>query len=736
MLSALHTILYRIPVIVIFFLLSVFTYGQSAVPPYEIRDDSTWQLVVPEVHVLHYFDKTGKLDLNGARALAAQGSFEKWDTSEAKKFEVRENHWFHYRVTNATGKRLESAFDSYASVSYFHIIRSNGQVETLTTGTDQSWKYKTEFFNANISPFWLAAGETVDVFYHARFVNSRFLDGNFKVALANPDPYARRMLVTYEPRYHQNLTNQTFLSGLILLATFIYFLFYSLVREKVFLFFALFLFGQGLGRSHYIQLLFRYYPETQEAINFLGSSTFIFFLLFFREYLNTKKYQPRWDKLLVALAAAVGIAIFYIEFFRSEQFDSTGTLLLAAIVVVMLITFFLLGAEQEKEKKFLLYAILPALIGFLLLVSFSFIVEVFISYDTPYVQQINYTWNFLGRLLDLSLLWMILSFSRLLFRRFSEQRQRIREQELEKEQILQRQELERLNLIEQQKKELEAQVAERTAELKRSIEDLKSTQAQLIQSEKMASLGEMTAGIAHEIQNPLNFVNNFAEVNAELADEINEEIRSSVQDPAQREKLALLLNDMKANQAKIREHGKRADSIVKNMLQHSRTASEKKEPVNFNALVDEYVKLSYHGFRGRDKSFNANFQTELDPAIDTAELLPQDFGRVVLNLVNNAFYAVRDKARTAGEDFRPAVQIKTEKENGMVNLTVSDNGNGIPDSLREKILQPFFTTKPAGEGTGLGLSISYDIITKGHGGTMRVESTEGKGTSFIVSIPA
>jgi signal transduction histidine kinase len=337
--------------------------------------------------------------------------------------------------------------------------------------------------------------------------------------------------------------------------------------------------------------------------------------------------------------------------------------------------------------------------------------------------------------MELTFIWMIISFSRLLFRRFTEQRQKISEQEKEKEQILLEQEQEKLRLIEKQKIDLENQVTERTAELKQSLENLKATQAQLIQSEKMASLGEMTAGIAHEIQNPLNFVNNFAEVNNEITGEIKAEIEKLIPED-KREGLNALLDDLAGNQEKIRFHGKRADSIVKNMLMHSRKGITQKEPVNLNALVDEYTKLSYHGLRARDKSFNSDFDIQLDPSITTVDMLQQDFGRVILNLVNNAFYAVHEKTKTGGNDYKPAVIVKTSKVKDAVRIEVNDNGDGINEQIKDKIFQPFFTTKPTGEGTGLGLSISYEIITKGHSGKMWVESKEGEGTSFIVEIPA
>jgi signal transduction histidine kinase len=262
--------------------------------------------------------------------------------------------------------------------------------------------------------------------------------------------------------------------------------------------------------------------------------------------------------------------------------------------------------------------------------------------------------------------------------------------------------------------------------------ELKSTQAQLIQSEKMASLGELTAGIAHEIQNPLNFVNNFSEVNEELINELVEEI-----DKGNTAEVKLIAADLQRNLAKINYHGKRADAIVKGMLQHSRTSTGKKEPADINALCDEYLRLSYHGLRAKDKSFNAEFKTVLDEGIGKINVVTQDIGRVMLNLLNNAFHAVNDKKKIAGTDYKPMVVVETKKSNnGYVEIKVIDNGKGIPQKIINKIFQPFFTTKPTGEGTGLGLSLAYDIITKQHNGTINVETKEGEGTTFIIHLPA
>jgi len=265
--------------------------------------------------------------------------------------------------------------------------------------------------------------------------------------------------------------------------------------------------------------------------------------------------------------------------------------------------------------------------------------------------------------------------------------------------------------------------------LETTLADLKSTQSQLIQSEKMASLGELTAGIAHEIQNPLNFVNNFSEVSTELVDEMNEEISKGHLDDAKE-----IASDLKQNLEKINHHGKRAGDIVKGMLQHSRTSSGQKEPTDINALCDEYLRLAYHGLRAKDKTFNAEMKTEFDQGIGKINIIPQDIGRVILNLITNAFYAVNEKTKQNITGYEPIVDVSTKKEGKNVLITVKDNGNGIPKSIVDKIFQPFFTTKPTGQGTGLGLSLSYDIV-KAHGGEIKVETKENEGTGFLIILP-
>jgi signal transduction histidine kinase len=298
------------------------------------------------------------------------------------------------------------------------------------------------------------------------------------------------------------------------------------------------------------------------------------------------------------------------------------------------------------------------------------------------------------------------------------------------------------------KQKANAQLKSQKEKVENTLEQLKSTQTQLIQSEKMASLGELTAGIAHEIQNPLNFVNNFSEINKELIDELKEELAVGNMQLANE-----IAGDIKQNLEKINHHGKRADAIVKGMLQHSRTSTGQKEPTDINALADEYLRLAYHGLRAKDKTFNADFKTDLDPTLPKINVIPQDIGRVLLNLINNAFYAVDKRAKENVEGYKPEVVVSTSSSpfekggikgglNDVVTITVSDNGPGIPSHIVDKIFQPFFTTKPTGQGTGLGLSLSYDIA-KAHGGEIRVESKparagsdgEGEGSEFIIQIP-
>ena len=296
---------------------------------------------------------------------------------------------------------------------------------------------------------------------------------------------------------------------------------------------------------------------------------------------------------------------------------------------------------------------------------------------------------------------------------------------------------EQQRLLTEQNAQLEQKVKERTweisqqkEELQKSLAELNATQLQLVQKEKMASLGELTAGIAHEIQNPLNFVNNFSEMGIEILSEVRDEMAAGNLNLAME-----ALEVARTNWIKVMSHGKRAETIVKSMMEHSQSDRGEKQPTDLHALMDEYLNLAYHSYRAKAKGFSATLETHYDAAVGLVQVLPKDIGRVLINLFNNAFYSVQQKKQQLNGTFEPCVQVSTAKTGSKVEISIKDNGAGISKKNLSKIYQPFFTTKPAGEGTGLGLSLSYDIVTKSHGGELRVESTEGEGAEFIVQLP-
>jgi signal transduction histidine kinase len=485
----------------------------------------------------------------------------------------------------------------------------------------------------------------------------------------------------------------------------------------------------GLG---FEDLFFKDHPAVSWYASIILSPFFGFFLIHsVRHFLKTFTRFARWDTYLVVLSFAQAIAYWFAQFapaflYRNlsplSDYITVGSLLLMCLS--LLFTIFLYRREKDKVVRLELYALAP----FAITLSINIIFFLFNSIKyfktvneavTEFMfalQQVNHV------AYNVSQVWMIILFACVLFMRFSSLRKKVAQQEVEKEK-------DRNALIAQQKIELEKQVTERTSELQQSLENLKSTQKQLIQSEKMASLGELTAGIAHEIQNPLNFVNNFSEVNKELLDEMKDEMKKGNLEEADS-----IANDVIENEQKINHHGKRADAIVKGMLQHSRVSTGQKELTDINALADEYLRLSYHGLRAKDKSFNAEMKTDFDESIGKINIIPQDIGRVLLNLFNNSFYAVNEQKNRNPESYKPTVSVTTKKSENSVLITVSDNGNGIPQKVVDKIFQPFFTTKPTGEGTGLGLSLAYDIVNA-HGGELKVETHEGQGTEFTIQLP-
>ncbi|MCB0527987.1 MAG: hypothetical protein KDC61_01225 [Saprospiraceae bacterium] len=431
-----------------------------------------------------------------------------------------------------------------------------------------------------------------------------------------------------------------------------------------------------------------------------------------RKTAETRRLIPEWDKVFskIWLGSIIFFGLAQLPFLKFLG-DWYGEI----IYIALLVTIYLL--REHRSARLLAVALLP--LGVVVVVNHlvRFIAPSFYADLKAFFES---SAAFAG-------LWMYGFGIYATIQNNRDRKQRLREEEKIRQEAAKKAELEHL-------------VVERTTELtsqketlEKALAELKAAQAQLVHSEKMASLGELTAGIAHEIQNPLNFVNNFSELSVELAAELQEALGSEAID---RDLVAELVEDLIKNQEKINYHGKRASNIVTGMLQHARTSTGKKEPTDLNALADEYLRLSYHGLRAKDKSFNAKMVAEFDPAVGTIEVVAQDLGRVLLNLINNAFYAVWKKREQAPADYDPTVTVISRRlKPGTVEIRIKDNGTGIPDSLRSKIFQPFFTTKPTGQGTGLGLSLAYDIVTKGHGGKMKVESKEGEGTEMVITLP-
>ena len=442
---------------------------------------------------------------------------------------------------------------------------------------------------------------------------------------------------------------------------------------------------------------------------------------YLRKFLDTPTRIPAWDRILKQGWAAAGVLLMAGVLFKIE--DVSNGWLWGIVGLIIAYTVWLI--QDYRPARTLLLAVAP--FGVLMVLS-----ELIKIVDPAFLKENE---DFFGSTIGFSVIWLI-TFVIIA---------RNQKKGAERERLEREQEAEKRRQIEFQNAELERMVAERTAEitsqkeeLEHALTELRTTQTQLIQSEKMASLGELTAGIAHEIQNPLNFVNNFSEVSVELIDELAEEQQKSDRDT---ELEADLLADLKQNLQKITHHGSRASSIVRGMLQHSRANTGQREPTDLNALCDEYLRLAYHGLRAKDKTFNAQFSVDLDASLGLISLVPQDIGRVLLNLFTNAFYAVQQRQKngqnfTGSNSYQPTVQVQTRCTDGQAEIRVIDNGTGMPEGVRTKIFQPFFTTKPTGEGTGLGLSLAYDIITKGHAGTLNVASREGEGTTFTIRLPA
>lgn len=515
--------------------------------------------------------------------------------------------------------------------------------------------------------------------------------------------------------------------GFILLIVIYNLILFLRVRERDHLFYGLWVLMMGvqvmLFRGHLNEFFYAENPQIERYGAALAGLVGLCHILFTRSFLRLRELSPRLYRF-----STVIFGLFLLAFLWDVYAISRGSLLdLVPFVTIAEGLFSVTAAVLVYRRGFR-----PALYYILGNVLFFACLFLYLAYAAGRLPFGFFSYNALliGSGSEILLFTLALAYKITLMKRNRES--------AEHEQVRLLAENERL--IREQKATLEEQVAQRTAELNQTLQNLRETQAQLIHSEKMASLGELVAGIAHEIQNPLNFVNNFADVSAELVGELKEERqkREKRDEGVEQE----ILNDLQENLRKITHHGQRADGIVKGMLQHSRGSSGEKHPTHLNALADEFLRLAYHGLRAKDKTFNAKLVTDLDADLGPINAVAPDLGRVLLNLFNNAFYAVHQRQKTAPPGYQPTVEVCTRKilpsgagGPGHVVVKVKDNGTGMPEAVKAKIFQPFFTTKPTGEGTGLGLSLSYDIVTKGHGGEMTVESVEGEGTEFTVRLP-
>ncbi len=700
----------------------------NSIPLYNILSDTAAEQLLDTNNYQILEDEKGTLNIEQVSKSSLSGKFH-FPQQQQEQTPAKGIYWIRYRLKNAMDHQANIVLETNSEYNDFYLFYNNSNPAHLVTGFMAPWE-KRDGFKVNLSlPIRLSVGEELVVYQCSKQI---IFPIPLSVKIASTEKNYRDYVDYVESRtnYFANVNMQEmFLEGMLLLMLFYNLSFFSLTKEREYLNFSLFILFLAIARLFNSTFTYLYWnhPDKIEYAFYLNLSFgFMYFFLvqFIRSFFKTNLFYKVWDKFLLilsftaALIQIISLLIDPVAFANDAGSTRVPKVAASLTCLSVLITFLIFLRKNNRYSRLVIIGGIPLML--------------FWTITIPFIKE-------LARITDLQnwyrptevvcIVWFVLFFSLILFKRFNYLRKENAQQALDKERLEKEKEIERSLLIEKQKTELEKTVEERTAELQQSLQELKSTQAQLIQSEKMASLGELTAGIAHEIQNPLNFVNNFSEVNKEMIEEATEEI-----DKGNINEVKNILSDIKDNEEKILQHGKRADAIVKNMLQHSRQTKSTKEPTDINKLADEYLRLAYHGMRAKDKSFNADFKTDFDNSIEKINIVPQEIGRVLLNLFNNAFYATNEKKKTADESYQPNVSVQTKKLNDKAEIKVSDNGNGIPQNIVDKIFQPFFTTKPTGSGTGLGLSLSYDII-KAHGGEIKVETKEGEGSEFIIQLP-
>jgi two-component system, NtrC family, sensor kinase len=697
--------------------LSFLTHGvsQSNLPPvFEIHNDTAFAYILPDSCLRELPDKNNQWSGQDMDALSRKGEFRDYSPGKKSSDTPVSTYWFLYRLKNTSMTGAKISFNSVSDYDDFYVEQPGAEPLHYSTGNFSDNKDGLKWINC--IPIVLKPGETITVYQRIKNIH-KGLPYQFNIAILGTEKAIQngyvRSIDSGVTIYSILEMQAAFMTGLLLFAVFFSLFFFSVTKEKMYIYFSLFALFLGINRLYDISYNFftinrpswlAYLPFLLFAWAFIHFSL----LQFIRQFFDVKRKYKRWDRVLLILALLT-IAMHGIRLIGgliTGDFESNWSgfffPLFQLILLAIMITFFLFVREKNRAYRFLIVGASPLMFWYFL-TGFSL---------APFAGFAKFKkLDQIFRPVELSCtVWLIIFFSWTLFMRYNRLRKDNAQKDLDRERLAKEKEMERSLLIEDQKIELEKTVETRTAELKQSLENLQSTQSQLIQSEKMASLGELTAGIAHEIQNPLNFVNNFSEVNSELLLELKTEIDNGNVDEAK-----AIADNILLNSQKIFNHGKRADAIVKSMMQHSQSSASQKEPTDINALAEEYLRLSYHGIRAKDKLFDATLNSDFDTAMGNINVIPQDIGRVLLNLCNNAFYAVAEKKKQHHEGYFPSVSISTKKVGDKVEIRVKDNGNGIPPKAIDKIFQPFFTTKPAGQGTGLGLSLSYDII-KAYGG--------------------
>jgi signal transduction histidine kinase len=696
-------------------------FAQNNLPPvYEIRTDTAYTSI-PDSCWQMLEDVNGKWTINEVNQSPLG---EKFHSNTGINSSVT-TYWVRYRIKNDMVHEAKISFSSNLA-AYFDIFikQADSTWKHKKTGYFLPWSERDGSKEWREIPFIVNPAEEVMVYQRMKFELKLYPQKDINVSLRSTEKVIHNdTIYYYKTKYFKGL-REALNFGICILAAIFCFFFFLTTYERVYFQAAMMDLSIALFYSMdpFTDIFFGEYPWVREYGYPVVIGFFLYFITStFRYAFNTKHLFPRLNRLLFTLGILPFLLLLVVFTFSKLPFTAyfvlpfSSTLIFLSIFIACL----LVMRKRNRTARLLIAGVLMYSLYNILSLS-----AVILNISLPAWFQDNET-----NIEVIGNLCLIVVSTWILFERYRQLQVKLSREAFEKEQIAKEKEIERRQLIEQQKIELEKTVEERTAELKQSLEELKSTQSQLIQSEKMASLGELTAGIAHEIQNPLNFVNNFSEVNKELVDELQQELKAGKIEDA-----IVISNDIKDNEEKINHHGRRADAIVKGMLQHSRTSSGQKEMTDINGLADEYLRLSYHGLRAKDKSFNVEIKTDFDSSIGKININPQDIGRVLLNLFNNAFYTVNEKKLAQNGAFESVVNVSSKKENGNVAIKVEDNGNGIPQKVLEKIFHPFFTTKPTGQGTGLGLSLAYDIV-KAHGGEIKVETKEGEGSQFIIQLP-